>query len=513
MGKRSTPDTPVEDRDGNIPSEHPPQSQAEGRQLGPASFPGLFRQIAPIKRQARPIGPSKLRNEISVRPDSKDASQPVTSFETNPGQLNPGSSKDLPQVNRTLLPSPDLREPAKKIEVPATSAAPVLRMSALPQATQKKLPRPSNTTNAAPVIPFVVMPASAVPQATQKKLPRPSNTTNAAPVIPFVVVPASPSPSLGARKEKPVSSASLPSPPPEIVENKLAASSEATKANPVEPTIEAQAWASPSLEAPRALPVPSASLPIHPPDIVKEKLAASPNANKATPAVQVVEAQALASASLGTATAMPVPLAPLRAPTLDILPAQTQGWVPAPAPASEIEGGVSQLIAFSNTDKAGWEHLVGYYLQESNRTAHQVAYKTMDGLPLPNPVGVLGQWSRDWRKLDEWELYPTVGDRWPVPIEGGIVAHLLTEIQTGYRQAILEEAIRRWAANNIYSVEGVVRRAGYMMHRCDRSREWTIMADIKRMPEGPEKEQKVAQARRDSPRFAEECMNDESCGM
>ena len=474
-----TPDTPVEDRDGNIPPDPPPQSQAEGRQLGPTSFPGLFRQMAPMKRQARPIGPSHLRNEITFRLDSKDASQPVTSFETNPRQLNPRSSKDLPEVNRTLLPSPELREPAKKIEVPVTSAAPVLRMSALPEATQKKIATPSNITN---------------------------------PVIPFVLVQASTSSSLGAPKAEPVPSASLPSPPPEIVEEKLAVSSKTTKANPVEPAVKAQAWASPSLAALRALPVPSASLPIHPLEIVKEKLAASPNANKAAPAVRVVEAQALASASLGTATAMPVPSAPLQAPTLDILLAQTQQWVPIPAPASQIEGGVGQLIAFSNTDKAGWEHLVGYYLQESNRTPHQVAYKTIDGLPVHKPVPGLGQWSRDWRKVDEWEKYPTVVDRWPIPTVGSIVAHLLTQIQSGFRQAILEEAIRRWAMSNIYSVEGVVRRAGYML-KGDRPQEFMVMSDIKKMPEGPEKEQKVAQARRESPRFAEECMNDEYCGM
>ena len=130
-----------------------------------------------------------------------------------------------------------------------------------------------------------------------------------------------------------------------------------------------------------------------------------------------------------------------------------------------------------------------------------------------HPVQALWKWVRDWRKVDEWELYPTVTDRWPLPGEGSIVAHLLLQLAVRRDlQEILEEAIRGWANRCPLRVEGVVRRAGYML-KCDRPREFGVMSEIKKMPEGAEKDWLLARARRDSPRFAEECMNDEGCGV
>lgn len=246
------------------------------------------------------------------------------------------------------------------------------------------------------------------------------------------------------------------------------------------------------------------------PEVVKKKVTAPSKAAEAAPKKPVVEAQALAS--LGAAQAEPAVSAPLRAPAPEIALVQTQRWVCTPTFASQFNSGVGQLVGLSITDTASWEHLVGLYVQESGRTPPQVGFTTVDGAGLQHPVQGLGKWSRDWRKVDEWEMNPTVTDRWPLPAEGSIVALLLTQIEAGIRQQILEEAIRRWAMSSPLSVEGVVRRAGYML-KCDRPREFSIMSELKKMPEGAEKERLVAQARWESPRFAEECMMNEYCGV
>lgn len=264
-------------------------------------------------------------------------------------------------------------------------------------------------------------------------------------------------------------------------------------------------------EAPRkATPVVEKTLAL--PEVVEKQVAASPEAAKAAPVKSEVEAQASASPSPGAAKAEPAASAPLQAPPPKIALVQTQRWVCTPTLASYVESGVGQLVGLSITDPASWEHLVGLYVQESGRTPLQVAFTTLDGAGLQHPVQGLGKWSRDWRKVDVWDMNPTVADRWPLTTEGSLAAHLCRQIVAGIRQNIFEEAVRRWAMCCPLRVEGVMRRAGYML-KCDRPHEFSIMSAIKKMSEGAEKEGLVAQARRESPRFAEECMMNEYCGV
>ncbi len=244
----------------------------------------------------------------------------------------------------------------------------------------------------------------------------------------------------------------------------------------------------------------------------QEKVAATPKAAEAVPQKPEVEAKASASTSAGAAQATPAVSAPLRAPAPKIALVQTKPMVWTPAPASYFEAGVGQLVGFSIMDPASWEHLVGLYVQESGRTPLQVGLTTLDGAGLLYPVQELGRWIRDWRRVDEWEKSPTVADCWPQPAEGSITALLCRQIGAGIHQQILEEAIRRWAIRCPSSVEGVVRRAGYML-KYERAHEYSIMSAIKKMAGGAERERLVGLARRESPRFAEECMMDEYCGM
>lgn len=387
----------------------------------------------------------------------------------------------MPGVKVTIIPYPQPKSPTKEAEGPVKSAAPVLMESALPKTFEKKTAASAKTTEAAPVKPVVKALASA-------------------------------SPSQGAAKAVPVPSAPFLTPPPRIVEEKVAASSKVAKKTPEVPVVEAQAPASHSLKLAKEVPVPLAPLPTPPSEIIGEKVTASSMATKAAPVKPAVEAQALASRSLEAAKAVPIPTALLQATPPEIALTHTQQSIRIPTFVSQCEGGVAQLVELSNTDAASWEHLVGLYFQESNRTPLQVALRACDGRAFDYPVPGLGKWTRDWRKVDWWEKYPTIADRWPVPAVGSIVANLVPQIEAGFRQQILEEAIRRWAVSSPHSVEGVVRRAGYML-KWDRPREFGIMSDIKKMPEGPQKERLVAQARQESPRFAEECMKDENCGM
>ena len=45
------------------------------------------------------------------------------------------------------------------------------------------------------------------------------------------------------------------------------------------------------------------------------------------------------------------------------------------------------------------------------------------------------------------------------------------------------------------------------------SPEWIKLAELKTLPEGPEREAQLAQARSELPRFCEHYCNDRSCGM
>lgn len=382
-------------------------------------------------------------------------------------------------------------------------------------------------TGAAKVVPFALAPFQApLPDIVEKKFAKSSEIIKTAPMKPVVdaqasappttappppaAAPAAPAPP-GAAKAAPFAPVLFQVPLPDIVKKKIAESSNTSTTAPMKPMVEAQTPAPPSLGAAKAVPFASASFQAPLSIIVEKQIAESSEIIKTVPMNPVPEAQASAPPP-GAAKATPPVSIPLQAPLPEISLAQTQQLVRNPTFASQFEAGVGQLIEFSTTDRPGWEHLVGLHLQESGRTPLQVAFTTVDGGALPYPVQGLGRWVRDWRKVDEWDKYPTVADCWPLPAADSIVAHLVTQIDAGFRQQILEEAIRRWAMSNPFAVEGVARRAGYML-KCDRPREFSLMSDIKKMSEGPMKKQLLAQARRESPKFAQACMMDEFCGV
>ena len=575
MPKRDTPDSPVVDRDGFIPPDPPPQTQ------GDLPFAGLFRpgprQIARLKGQSKPPLPPQIapRNESSFRLDSNVAPQPATSPEIQPGKgkLKIWSLKNTGQGNRTLLPSPQLKDRANEAGSPVTLAAPAQKMSALPETVEQTF-----------------MASSSIPQ------PAPAKPAVEAQALAFAP--------LGKPIEFAVPSASMPPPPTMIDVKKVMPITNNTKADLLKPVFEAQASVSPFSVAAK-LPVPSTQLPSPPPEIVNEKLAASSTINISAQVMPEVQTQASPSPYLGLATVMPVPLAapfpgtataiPVSSalhsvvnptnvpeasedqavvytpatPVPSMLPplGMTTGMpvsstvpflgttatmpgsstppslgTPAAVPGSSalfadlfqtiareaqlaqqvvytpcvstiFEGCVSQLTTFSHDNTPSWEHLVGLYFQKSGRTPVEVGYKLMSGALLKDPVPELGVWIRDLRKMDQWEKDPTNKDGWPEPEEGSIVYKLAREIELGSKQAPFEEAIRRWA-NGMHrndAVNRVLRRAGYM-EPLDRQMEVEIVGNIKRMPEGSEKKRKLAQLMQESPRFGMECMENMLCG-
>ena len=113
--------------------------------------------------------------------------------------------------------------------------------------------------------------------------------------------------------------------------------------------------------------------------------------------------------------------------------------------------------------------------------------------------------------VDLAEKNPAAAGSWPSPVNG-TVCSLLVEQIGGIQQLSLEEAVRRWAYNGGQAVSRVLERAGWMAFP-ETTAEWRVMANIKMMKDGVEKDKLVAEALRESPRFAQACLADKNCGL
>lgn len=475
--------------------------------------------------------------------------------------------------------APTLQKSALPETVQNTNMPTVMASSSITQ------PAPAEPVGEAQALPFPSLgapiefsaPSASIstPRRTpaQKMVMPTSKGPKAALVMPVFQAQASASPLLVAA-ELLVPSTPLPTPPPEIVQEKLAASSTVSVSASVVPVVQTPALASPDLGTATAISVPSASLPTPPPEMVQGKDAVSPTVNILAPVMPAVQTQASAFPSPGLTTATPIPLA---VPSLGITPLMpipsvlpslgtatpmpipsalpsltTTTATPVPsapvylgaasampgashsphelflnvpryrAPAAQqlppqtydsmLQNLNSQLTTLVNTDTASWEHLVGCYFQWSVRTPHQVAHTMLNGVPFKNPARGINAWIPDLRKHDEWEKCPNSVDHWPQPTKGSLVAHLASQI-VGAGRVAFEEMIRTWAMNddNINAVGRVMRRAGFMLPG-DRWNEVCTISEIKRMPEGSEKKRKFAQLIQESPRFAMDILENELWG-
>ena len=153
-------------------------------------------------------------------------------------------------------------------------------------------------------------------------------------------------------------------------------------------------------------------------------------------------------------------------------------------------------------DLGQFEMVIGLYLQDSGRTPHQVT-GSLDTL-LPR------YYLPDMRRLDLIEQGPQHDQgQWVLPAQTDReLITLLREV----RRPTMEGAIRVWAHEMPHRIGPVLNRAGWY-ERLERRPEWYTVDEVLKMEEGEEKEKKMAAARKESPRFFEQCANNLLCGM
>lgn len=161
---------------------------------------------------------------------------------------------------------------------------------------------------------------------------------------------------------------------------------------------------------------------------------------------------------------------------------------------------MQQLLHFAASDPSTWANLVGLYFHHSGRCPWDLGLE-------------LFMVDRDWRWLDLMERDPKAVPTWPLPEKGTLLESLVGQLaESAAKKSILEEAIRRWKMEHGGDIMSILKYSGWISYP-NFSEDWVTMSRILQMEEGPEKQGLIAQARLESPRFAEHCMNDPNCGL
>ncbi|PGH04189.1 hypothetical protein AJ79_07167 [Helicocarpus griseus UAMH5409] len=188
---------------------------------------------------------------------------------------------------------------------------------------------------------------------------------------------------------------------------------------------------------------------------------------------------------------------------------------PVPPPVGrtreqEAEG-VNFLFEVARDRPQLWEILVGVYFAEGrNPRAHlghdQEAVEVLAG----------EDWEWNWTLQDMRERCP---GRYPGPYsmpsgpEGDFLELIARTILNG-NEDLFVRAIKRWQlelmAHDRSALETILFRAGWCRNVAS-TREWQLMADIKSLPEGPQRNALLRQAFQELPRFASRCMSDPVC--
>lgn len=151
--------------------------------------------------------------------------------------------------------------------------------------------------------------------------------------------------------------------------------------------------------------------------------------------------------------------------------------------------------------------LVGLYLQESGRTPAQISQRLVRSLTCPD-------WERDLRRKDILNTNPNAAiERWVMPSDPLFLA-IVAEVA---RSPDPFEASIRWFASKDdgsgFQMEQIVRKAGWTTWPATvESQAFRVMHSIFVMAEGEGKDQKLAQAKAESPLLFEYCLRDPFCG-
>ncbi|PGH13356.1 hypothetical protein AJ80_06350 [Polytolypa hystricis UAMH7299] len=187
---------------------------------------------------------------------------------------------------------------------------------------------------------------------------------------------------------------------------------------------------------------------------------------------------------------------------------------PVPPPVGrtsqqEAEG-INYLLNLAKAHPHLWEILVGLYFQDGR---HPNAHLGWDR---EAQEVLLGDWEQDLVQQDLRakcpDLYPP-GYRMPLGPEGEFLQSIAMQILDGNEDLFLK-AIKRWQldlmAHDRHALENILIRAGWCHHASCRP-EWYVIAGLKNLDDLPMKENMLAVAHQELPRFTERCMADPNC--
>lgn len=170
-----------------------------------------------------------------------------------------------------------------------------------------------------------------------------------------------------------------------------------------------------------------------------------------------------------------------------------------------------QLVCWARSFPGQWATLIGRYFQESGRHPREVAGDDQRGHQL-----LRGRWEVNTRRLDRLAKDQSATEvRLPEGPEGEQIARIASWVCAG-GQASLEEGIRQWAEelgthHEISRLEPILYMSNWIRDP-SLSPDWLVMAGIKRMVTGQDKDELLGRARMESPLFFARCMADRNCG-
>ncbi|KKZ59906.1 hypothetical protein EMCG_05292 [[Emmonsia] crescens] len=144
-----------------------------------------------------------------------------------------------------------------------------------------------------------------------------------------------------------------------------------------------------------------------------------------------------------------------------------------------------------------WEILVGVYFSEVRQPCAHLGYDREAREVIP---GECWEWNWALQDIREQSTGMTPASyTMPSGQEGEFLEAIATSILDGNENLFLA-AIKRW------QLEGMARCCNVAS-----TREWHLMAEIKKLPEEPHKTELLQQAIQEPPRFAWRCIDDPSC--
>ncbi|KAL8697304.1 MAG: hypothetical protein Q9201_007194, partial [Fulgogasparrea decipioides] len=168
---------------------------------------------------------------------------------------------------------------------------------------------------------------------------------------------------------------------------------------------------------------------------------------------------------------------------------------------------VNALLCWAYANEERWATWVACYLQTGVRSPKDIGR-------FWDYASALNGYRRDWRKLDIFNASGQSIRPFAIPLGDRDLQELWQHSCTLEGQVTFENVVSRWArdVNNKALVEEILERT-FWTNGFPLNDDWHVIDDILKMPEGPEKSIKVAQAKVESPLFFAACLEDDYCGM